>query len=160
MIFNKKHLLTFGVSALILLLLIAGCAKEQKESNKENIHAFLLGKWERTNDQEGQNTYEIWNRNGNEYTGIGYTMRAGDTIFKEQLRLYKHDTTWTLEVSGVNESPTPFRLTSFTSNSFVAENPENEFPKTIQYRYFDDTITATISDEETEIPFIFWRMED
>ncbi|MFT5861964.1 MAG: hypothetical protein ACI828_000610 [Flavobacteriales bacterium] len=160
MTFNIKHLLTLGLSTLLLMPLVSSCAKEQKESNKKNTHAFLLGTWERTNEQEGQNTYEIWNKSGKEYTGIGYTMRAGDTIFKEQMRLYIQDTIWTLEVSGVNKNPTPFRLTSFTSHSFVAENPQNEFPKMIEYRYFDDTITATISDEETEIPFIFWRIED
>jgi len=29
----------------------------------------------------------------------------------------------------------------------------------LQYRYFDDTLTALVSSEEMEIPFIFWRVE-
>lgn len=158
MLFSKKLRLNTLIPTLMLLILVLSCDKDVKNANSENTHDFLLGSWERTNDQEGRNTYEIWTKNEKEYTGFGYTLQAGDTIFKERLRLYKRDSTWTLEVSGVNESPTPFLLTSFTTHSFVAQNPQNEFPKTIHYNYFDDTITATISDEETEIPFIFWRV--
>lgn len=160
MLFSKNPRLTILLPTLMLLILVLSCDKVPKDVIAENTHDFLLGSWERTNDQEGRNTYEIWTKNEKEYTGLGYTMSAGDTIFKEQLRLFKQDTTWILEVSGVNENPTPFLLTSFTTHSFVAQNPQNEFPKTIHYNYFDDTITATISDEETEIPFIFWRLEN
>lgn len=160
MLLLKKLCLNTLILSLIVLGLVIGCAEDQKKPTSQSPHDFLLGSWERTNDQEGRNTYEIWTKKEKEYSGLGYTLSAGDTIFKEQLRLFKEDTSWILEVSGVNESPTPFVITSFTTHSFVAHNPENEFPKTIKYSYFDDTITATISDEETEIPFIFWRVVD
>ena len=160
MLISKRARLNILFPSLMLLLLVLSCDKTSQDTNVEITHDYLIGSWERTNDQEGRNTYEIWTKDGKEYKGLGYTMSAGDTIFKEQLRLFKQETTWILEVSGVNESPTPFILTDFTTHSFVAQNPQNEFPKTIRYNYFDDTITAIISDEETEIPFIFWRVVD
>lgn len=160
MLFSRKARLNILFPSLMLLILVLSCDKTAQDTKAENTHDYLLGSWERTNDQEGRNTFEIWTKDVKEYKGLGYTMSAGDTIFKEQLRLFKQDTTWILEVSGVNESPTPFVITSFTTHSFIAQNPENEFPKNIHYNYFDDTITATISDEETEILFIYWRLED
>jgi hypothetical protein len=160
MTLHKLKAPILGACILIFLNFFVSCKKDQKKSPTKNAHDYLLGSWERTNDEEGRNTFEVWSKIGTVYTGLGYTMSAGDTIWQESLRLFKQDTTWTLEISGVNETATPFVLTSYTANSFVAENPNNEFPKTITYRYFDDTITAVISDDETEIPFIFWRSED
>lgn len=158
--FTRNNAPFIGMSLILFIVISISCKQESKGVSNENTHDYLIGLWERTNEEEGRNTYEVWSKNGAEYSGIGYTMSSGDTIWKESLRLFKQDTTWTLEVSGVNESPTPFILTNHTTNSFIAENPNNEFPKTISYRYFDDTITAIISDDETEIPFIFWRMNE
>jgi hypothetical protein len=44
----------------------------------------LLGDWQRMNDRPGRTTFEHWSRiSPSEYQGLGYTLRNGDTIFKE-----------------------------------------------------------------------------
>ena len=117
---------------------------------------FLLGQWERQNDTEGRKTYEYWKKsNNNTYQGLGFTLQGQDTVFKENLRIIKIDGDWNLEVIGVNPEPTYFHFTSQTNNSFVCENPENEFPKKIEYIFKDTKLTAIISDGVYEIQFDF-----
>jgi len=93
-----------------------------------------------------------------EYKGLGYTLQNSDTIFKEQLRLFKINEKWSLEVSGVNENPTLFQLTNQTENRFVCENKINEFPKIIEYSFQDNVLLAKISDGDTEISFTFEKL--
>jgi hypothetical protein len=62
-------------------------------------------------------------------------------------------------VTSPNEDAITFQVTGFSPNSLNAESPTHDFPKKIIYSYFDDTLTAIVSNEEMEIPFIFWRME-
>lgn len=121
---------------------------------------YLVGNWERTNEQEGKKTYEIWERfEENVYKGIGYTLQKNDTIWKEQMQLIKQDTTWQLKIQSDKEPIVSFKILKKTTSTFLAHNPNNEFPTHIQYRYFDDTITAIVSSKEMEIPFIYWRVE-
>ena len=76
------------------------------------------------------------------------------------MTLHKQNDIWTLSVVGPNEKPTLFQVTSQETNSFIAQNPENEFPKEIKYFYFDDVLTAKVSAGKTEISFIYWRKEE
>jgi len=89
---------------------------------------------------------------------LGCTLHKSDTIFKEQLKLYKAGDNWNLEVSGVNENPTPFLMISHTEKSFECENKHNEFPKNIAYSMQDDLLYARIFDGDTEITFLFERI--
>jgi hypothetical protein len=142
------------VSIYIFMLLIClSCA--QKDTKQHNFD-WLIGSWIRTNDKEGYLTHEHWTKISNmEYVGLGYTLQDQDTVFKERLRLIKSSTNWSLEVTGVNEHPTLFRLTNFSANSFECENKTNEFPKYIAYSLQDNILLAKISDEENEISFLF-----
>jgi len=121
---------------------------------------WLLGSWLRTNDQEGNLTYEHWTKNSStEYSGLGCTLHKGDTVFKEYLRLFKTEEYWNFEVVGVNEHPTNFPVIRQTENSFICENRNNEFPKIIHYALRDSILTARISDDETGISFLFERIQ-
>jgi len=121
----------------------------------------LIGDWERTNEPEGQQTYESWEIiSATEYSGHGYTIKNKDTTFQEFMRLHKTDTTWALEVAGPNDQPVSFKMTSKKENMFIVENPEHDFPNKISYLYYDNTIKAVVSGQGMEVPFIFWRVED
>lgn len=116
---------------------------------------WLLGQWERTNNSKDSKNYEHWSKTDDSYIGLGYTLQAKDTVFKENMRIIKMDGIWILEVSGVNENPTYFKFTNQSDTSFVCKNPDNEFPKKIKYFKDGKKLTAIISDEKIEIPFYF-----
>ncbi|QED37606.1 hypothetical protein FK178_07645 [Antarcticibacterium arcticum] len=144
----------------LLAIFILGCKDSNKSpdiSRESTINAgWLVGTWERINEKEGIQTYEKWELTPEKtYEGIGWTMRENDTIFKEVLRIVEIDDQWNLEISGVNESPTLFEITSQTSRSFVSENKENEFPKKIQYQMQGEQLHAIISNPGREIKYIF-----
>ena len=122
---------------------------------------WLLGNWERMNDKEGKQTFERWKKNSNEeYIGLGFTLQERDTVFKENMRLRPINGGWNLEVIGVNEQPTYFKFTNQTKNSFVCENPNNEFPKKIEYQFSDNKLKAKVSTDEMAIDFNFEKIEN
>lgn len=146
---------------IILFVMLLSCTQKKTTVLEKGELDFLIGDWERTNEKEGKQTFEHWKKiTQYEYEGLGYTLQKKDTVFKEELRLFKKDSLWNLEVTGVNESPTVFTLTDKNSHSFTAENPTHDFPKKIQYSYFDDVLSASVSGDDFEISFIFWRVEE
>ncbi|WP_299767666.1 hypothetical protein [uncultured Dokdonia sp.] len=146
---------------LFCCLIIVSCQKTKTTKIPKGDFDYLIGNWERTNEQEGKETFEVWEQTTkNSYQGIGYTLQNKDTVWKEQMRLIQRDTTWVLEIHNGVEPMVPFTVLKKTASSFLAHNPSNEFPTHIQYRYFDDTITAVVSSKEMEIPFVFWRVEE
>ena len=145
----------------LITLLLYSCKNEEKHAVVTTQFDYLIGDWERTNSKGGSATSEHWRAATSEdLRGHGYTIEDEDTVFNERMRIYKKQEQWILSISGPNENPTLFKITQHTNSAFTAVNPDNEFPKVITYSYFDDVLTVTISAEDTEIPFIFWRMED
>ncbi len=123
---------------------------------------WLLGNWERTNEKEGQQTFETWTKkNDSEYIGLGYTLKNNDTIWMENVLLINKNNHWTFEVTGKGEpKATIFKLSKIEKYSFSCENPENEFPNIIQYNTKDDKLHALISGGEMNIPFEFERIKN
>lgn len=149
-----------NLTTLCALLLCLSCVETKKQEVLTSDFDFLLGDWERTNTKPGIITKEHWTiRSRTQYVGHGYTLEKGDTIFQEYMRLTKEKDLWTLEVEGPNEDPVPFEVTGFATNEFTAQNPTNQFPTTIFYSYFDDTLSAKVSNDTQELRFIFWREE-
>ena len=135
---------------LISILFVIGlvsCAKEELKKPD-----FILGYWNRVNNNPGSLTYEIWNA---DFTGIGFTMQKSDTVFKEILSIVEINDTLALKVEGVNEKPTLFKFTEQTETSFTSENPENEFPKKIKYYKEGSRLKAVISAGKDSVEFVF-----
>lgn len=136
---------------LLIIIVLTSCNKPQ-----ETQFDWLLGNWERTNNGEGNKTYECWTKKSNtEYIGLGYTLKNKDTIFKENMHLIKEKEQWVFKVIGGNETPTLFPISSLTETSFICENPENEFPKQIVYSLENKGLKALISANTTHVSFIF-----
>ena len=146
-----------------LLFFQSGCSQKQSSNDEIEItnssFDWIVGNWERTNDEVGKKTFENWGKKSiTEFVGEGFTLAENDTIFKEQLRIIKIDNRWQLEVVGVNESPTIFEFTNYSENSFSCENKLNEFPKTINYSFDGNMLTARIADDKNEIIFSFVKI--
>ncbi|MCK5692611.1 MAG: hypothetical protein KAI08_07165 [Bacteroidales bacterium] len=153
------------VIIVLALISISSCQHSRRDHPHEGDTVssdnfdWLIGSWMRSNDKEGNITYEYWSKNSStEYIGLGCTLHNSDTIFKENLRLIKTGEKWNLEVTGVNENPTLFLILSHSKSSFECENRNNEFPKNIEYTLRDNILLAKISDGDTEIRFSFDRM--
>ncbi|MCH3882792.1 hypothetical protein [Tenacibaculum aquimarinum] len=135
-----------------LILLLNSC----QTTTKQNYPDFLLGNWQRVNEKPEKQTFDFWNE---DFTGIGFTLKDKDTIFKEIMSIVSLKDTLCLKVEGVNEKPTLFKFTEQTEDSFVAENKLNEFPKKIHYFKDGKRLKCKISNEEFEIDFVFEEMK-
>ena len=128
---------------------------------KEADFSYLLGDWKRTNEAQGKETFEHWKKVSDaEYSGLGYTLLAGDTVWLETIKLVREGDHWHFEVMGKGDSiVTPFKVTKAGKNNFACYNPMNDFPKTIRYTKERDTLFAWISDGVTQIDFTFVRVQ-
>jgi len=139
---------------IIILIFLFSCSKP----NSQNPD-WLIGNWQRINDSSGRQTFEYWEKAGeNIYEGIGFTLQDADTVFKENLKLVQVNGIWNYEVSGVHEKPVYFTFTSLSKNHFVCENMQNDFPRKIEYYISSDTLKAVISAGKKKIPFIFTQL--
>ena len=133
--------------------------KKMKTKNvqQENNFDWLLGTWTRLNDQENKTTFERWTRKSEqEYAGFSYTMLAKDTVWQENVRLIKENEGWSLNILGEGETEaTKFKLTRIENEKFVSENPNNEFPKKIEYSKKGENLQAIILGGDMKVTFDF-----
>lgn len=133
--------------------------RQSEEARRSSEFDWLLGNWKRDNDRPGRSTFEHWTKiSKTEYHGLSYTLRNGDTIFKEEIRLLKRDKQWIFEVSGVNEDPTLFLFIKQSKLSFTTENDKNEFPKFIEYSLVGKKLVAKIYGGGQEILFSYQKL--
>lgn len=160
---STKQLITilFG----LILVIRLGCSTQKAlrtevkvDTSKAN-HDWLLGSWIRTNDDPGQATFEYWKKlNDSTYEGLGCTLMGLDTVFKENITLVADER---FEVSGVGDGgPVIFLMTERDDRSFSVENPENDFPKRIDYQKTKKGMEAIISGDGKERTFVFVPKND
>ncbi len=150
------------LTLICTLLLIISCKEFTSTSKDDSLpYSWLEGRWERTNEVDGKQTIEEWTRiDKSSLKGYSYTKENDKVIWQEQMIFKNNKGLWSLHIVGDTNDTISFREKESTQFSFTVENPENDFPKEIRYSYFDDVITATISGDELEIPFIFWRVAE
>ncbi|MFY7666574.1 DUF6265 family protein [Flavobacterium sp.] len=158
---KKSHYWYFLGAAFFGIILIA-CSDRKQESKTQNrpVFGWLIGNWERTNEQAGRRTFEEWHKiNDSLFHGMGYTLQGTDTVFKELLQLVKDKNNWEYVVRMPSEKKeTRFAFTQQTDTSFTCRNNKNEFPKQIRYFKTGNDIKADISDDSTTIAFQFKRI--
>lgn len=146
-------------------ILCLSCTTEKKKETPNKTSktelkkpSWLIGKWIRTNDKPEHITYETWH---SDFSGYGLTLKGKDTTFFEKMKLLVKNDTIVLEVSGVNEKPTPFKLIEQTDSSFICTSPKNEFPKYIHYWTSNEQLYAKIWNKKDEfsIDFVFKKLE-
>lgn len=101
-----------------------------------NAMAWFAGCWELRIPQQNTTMTEIWTKpDGDTLFGIGRTVTKGKTASYEYMRIEvgKDKVEYVVNHSG-SSGETAFRLTSWTTDEVVFENPANDFPQKIIYR--------------------------
>ncbi|RYZ98857.1 MAG: hypothetical protein EOP47_18270 [Sphingobacteriaceae bacterium] len=122
---------------------------------------WLTGNWTRTKMKAGSSGYERWEKvSPTKLIGEAATIKGADTIFKErtQLIIKGNDVFYVVDASG-NTETVYFKMTSITTDGFVCEAPEHDFPKMITYKLTGNAIKATISGDGKEMDFYYVRVD-
>ncbi|MGC4022498.1 MAG: DUF6265 family protein [Cyclobacteriaceae bacterium] len=136
---------------IVFAFIATGSFAQQKE------FSWLLGTWK----EEGKQAFEVW-KNGNGFLSAeSFKMDGDKKIVTEEIKLIKkgNDFYYVPDVAGP-QGAVEFKITSFDKNSFVAENPQHDFPKMIAYRKTDDThIKASIGDGSKTIDYLLTKVK-
>lgn len=151
-------------TALIIVVLFissfTGFHQTTTIENQSESFTWLLGSWQRVNDPPGKQTFEHWEKSSEHlYQGMGCTLKDGDTIWKETIKIAKVGKDWHFEVLGQKDAfPTVFKITEIANSGFTCENAENEFPKKIEYKLVESGLKARISGGGEKVDFDFRRI--
>lgn len=107
--------------------------------------AWLAGSW--TTSAGGDRTEELWTAPaGGTMLGVGRQLQGGRTRFFEFLRIVAREDGVFYVASPAGRTPTEFRLVDHRPGYARFENPEHDFPTTIEYRRrADGGVTARVS---------------
>ena len=170
---KKLFILLIGV-----LVLSCNSDKTKKTKTKENLAKltettdsfdWLLGKWKRSNEKIGKETFENWERiSKTEYLGFSYTIQNTDTIYAEKFKLIKLNNNWSFKIQLKGElKPSSFKMTSSNSKEFICENKNKNYtnkkfdsPNKIKYWKKNNKIYATISGKKINIQLEFVKLND
>ena len=148
------------IAAIILIALsFTMCNSKQTEST-ENFD-WLLGKWQRTNEEQGKTTFENWEKtNNSEYNGIGFTIQNNDTISQETMKIVETNGKWNLLVKTPDEKDfIKFEMTEIADDKFECKNDILDFPKLIKYWKNGDKMNAIVSGDSLKLSFEFERIK-
>ncbi|WP_051263682.1 hypothetical protein [Tenacibaculum ovolyticum] len=164
---------------LLIFFLVISCNSEKTKKAKttktatkpiETVDNFdwLLGKWKRTNEVVGKETFENWKKiSKTEYIGFSYTTQNTDTIYQEKFKLIKSNDNWDFEIQLKGElTPSSFKMTSSNSKEFICQNNLKNYPNKkldspnkIKYWKKGDEIYATISGKKINIQLDFEKIK-
>lgn len=154
-------------TAIILIAFVFTMCNSKQNENKDTTMTksenfdWLLGKWQRTNEEQGKTTFENWEKtNNSEYNGIGFTIQNADTISQETMKIVGTNGKWNLLVKTLEEKEfVRFEMSEIQEDKFECKNDTLDFPKLIKYWKSKDKINALVSGDNLEIPFEFKRVE-
>ena len=147
-------------ATLLLSALLLGSLHVVNAQHKE-FH-WLVGTWK----MKDRAIVEQWSiaKDGKTLDGISYRVKGSDTTVTEEIKLLKKDDAfyYVPDVAG-DQGSVDFKITHQDAASFVAENPDHDFPKLIRYTFVrsdaHDTIEATIEGNGKVIHYTFVRVE-
>ena len=133
-------------------------------SSDGQAHEFqwLVGRWK----LDGKKAYETWivEPGTNRLTGRSFRIQNMDTLITETVLLDFYDGSYHYipDVAG-DQGPVNFRIVAFDDHSFVAENPQHDFPKRITYHYFIQAglpkLNASVEGHGRVISYQFSKLE-
>jgi hypothetical protein len=121
--------------------------------------AWLEGSWSRANAKPGQTGFETWIKaREKELIGIGVSLKGTDTSFVEKLKIaVKDNAIYYVADVAENIDPVYFRMIELSSDGFICENSNHDFPKKISYRREGNSLKAITSGDGKSIEFFFVR---
>ncbi|WP_260509630.1 DUF6265 family protein [Empedobacter falsenii] len=155
----------------MMTIFVLSCNENKKSNQTENAEIeskkatdnldWLTGNWKRLNEEAGKETFENWKKiSESEYSGIGFTLKNGDTISQEKMDLIESNGNWSLFVKMPNDKKaTKFKMTKKNNNEFICVNDSIDFPKKVQYSFDGKRIKAKISNKQMEVPFEFEKIK-
>lgn len=146
---------------LIISLFAISCNTKTKTNESTENFDWLLGQWQRTNEEQGKTTFENWEKTARfSYSGIGFTMQDGDTVKQEKMKLIKQNGTWDLIVKVPEETESvTFEIIESNQSSFTCINDSIDFPNQIKYWTDNNQLKATVSGTDLNISFEFEKIE-
>ena len=118
---------------------------------------WLVGSWR---EDDGK-YFEMWRVKGDTLAGEAYsTDPSGNKTLSERTELFKRngDFFYVADVAGP-QGPVEFKITSFGNDTFVAENPQHDFPKKIVYKRLDDLhMQAFVGRDNHMIRYLFTKI--
>ncbi len=126
----------FNLILLVLSIIFIGACSSSKfkmVNKTEFSPQFLVGTWKMKDKMQ----YEKWTQIGpTEWMGVAYDMTSGLADITENLKIYKSDKDWILEVKHKENQFTPVYFKQqndpFWTGYFV--NEKHDFPQVISYR--------------------------
>jgi hypothetical protein len=118
------------------LLLLFSCYRPSQPQAFEDMK-MLEGKWVSV---EGVQFSESWKVvHDSLIEGVGYSMNNNDTVFTEQLKIYRmgNYVLYGAKVGG-NEDYVHFRLTEARKGKWTFVNPVHDYPNVIEYIMKDE----------------------
>ncbi|MGZ5243583.1 MAG: DUF6265 family protein [Bacteroidia bacterium] len=123
--------------SVLIIIFIHACESDRPHYKHTQIKKleWILGSWQDTSTD--MHFTETWRKeNDSTFAGDGFGVENGDTIFREKLELAERNDE-VFYVATVNEhlagKPTTFSMVSDSSNKWIFENPNHDFPQRIIY---------------------------
>jgi hypothetical protein len=128
---------------IFFIIIFVSMANSQSNRKMEEL-LWIVDNWV---NAEGETvSYEHWEKvNDSLYEGGSETIKNGDTVFSEKLKILKENDD-IFYVADVKHNPAPvyFKLTYSGTNKAVFENPEHDFPRKITYEIENGNLHAYI----------------
>ena len=162
--FEKTTVRNMKPHLILLLAILWGCnsgstnEKEQETTPLLMLATFdwLIGDWERIENDSTTETYETWVKSNDQYIGHGYVLKGIDTVWQEHMVVEKLEDNWIFTVSTPgNDKPVSFHLTELDSLGFTVSNQQHDFPKHIQYWSSGKKLHALVTGDSTKLRYNF-----
>ena len=134
-------------------VVLGGCAGSQQRgpmSLRSDDPAFsevgfMSGSWSTQASRSGTRVEEHWTpASGGSMLGISRTIREGETVFYEYMRIERTAEGLVYIASPGGRAQTRFRMVESGRGRVVFENREHDFPQRIMYRRTHDGLHARI----------------
>jgi len=149
------------MKSILLLIIIPFLSLNAQD---EFIKKLFPGKWKM--DFDKAEVYEQWVlENETELVGTSFYINGEKKIISETLYLKKFADQWGYVALPKNQEITLFRLVEYSSNKFIFENKEHDFPQKLIYEFHPDgklnvSIEGNINGELNRKEFSFTLTEE
>ena len=124
--------------SIVFLLSLASCYNPSPNQSFNDLQV-LVGDWTST---ENIQFNESWiHSNDTLYTGLGFSLKKGDTLFAEQLKIYlSGDEVYYAAKVGSGSDFVSFKLEKADKEKWEFVNREHDYPNIIQYKVENDSL--------------------
>jgi hypothetical protein len=140
----------YSITLLMLIIIFPVKKIAGQNMNEMEKLSWIADNWISADGET--KSFEHWEKlSDNLFIGGSETVKNGDTIFAEKLRIEKTGS-GIYYVADVKHNPEPvkFRLTCLTDTSAVFENPLHDFPQKIIYMLEEGKLHASIEGPGSE----------